>query len=153
MSIPSTCTSEELRLLTGYSKAALIALEQQAVIARVATNAWPLPDTLVALIKHLRERRPAVSTERTQFERARAQREQMKAEQMAGQLCHVSDFREAIDDVYGQLIPRLDALPARVTRDLDLRKKWNEEIRQLRTEVADYCRKRAAELGGGEAAP
>jgi phage terminase Nu1 subunit (DNA packaging protein) len=153
MSIPSTCTSEELRLLTGYSKAAIIALEQQAVIARVATNAWALPGTLVALIKHLRERRPAVSTERTQFERARAQREQMKAEQMAGQLCRVSDFREAIDDVYDQLIPRLDALPARVTRDLDLRKKWNEEIRQLRTEVADYCRKRAAELGGGEAAP
>jgi hypothetical protein len=76
----------------------------------------------------------------------------MRAQQMAGSLCRTADFGEAIDDVFGFMIPRLDGLPSRMTRDLDLRKKWNEEIRQLRAEVADYCKRRAEELGGGEAA-
>jgi phage terminase Nu1 subunit (DNA packaging protein) len=148
MSLPKTISTIELQSLTGLSKSGVTKFEQQGVIKRSAVNEWPMPDTLVALVTHVRERKPVVSTERQNFERARAQREQMKAEQMAGQLCRVSDFSEAIDDVFGFLIPRLDALPSRVTRDLDLRRQWNEEIRMLRTEVSAYCKKRAAELGG-----
>jgi phage terminase Nu1 subunit (DNA packaging protein) len=134
------------------SREAITRLEKQHVLQRLPDGGYDLDDCRRRVLEHLRERRPVVSTERQNFERARAQREQMKAEQMAGSLCKTSDFGEAIDDVFGFLIPRLDSLPSRMTRDLDLRKKWNEEIRQLRPEVAEYCRKRAAELGGGEAA-
>jgi phage terminase Nu1 subunit (DNA packaging protein) len=150
MTLPKTISTIELQSLTGLSKSGVTKFEQQGVIKRSAVNEWPMPDTLVALVTHLRERRPVVSTERQNFERARAQREQMKAELLSGTLCRTSDFGESIDDVFGFLIPRLDALPSRVTRDLELRKKWNEEIRMLRTEVSEYCRKRANELGGGE---
>jgi phage terminase Nu1 subunit (DNA packaging protein) len=150
MTLPKTISTIELQSLTGLSKSGVTKFEQQGVIKRLAVNEWPMLDTLVALVTHLRERRPVVSTERQNFERARAQREQMKAELLSGTLCRTSDFGESIDDVFGFLIPRLDALPSRVTRDLELRKKWNEEIRMLRTEVSEYCRKRANELGGGE---
>lgn len=150
MTLPKTISTHELQSLTGLSKSGITKFEQEGVIKRSAVNEWPLPDTLVALVGHLRERKPVVSTERQNFERARAQREEMKAKLMSGQLCWTRDFSEAIDDVYGYLIPRLVALPSRVTRDLALRKKWDEEIRMLRTEVSDYCKKRADELGSGE---
>ena len=150
--LPKTISTDELRSLTGLSKSGITTFEQQGVIKRLAVNEWPMPDTLVALVMHLRERKPVVSTERQNFERARAQREQMKAQLMLGTLCRTSDFGEAIDDVFGFLIPRLTALPSRITRDLALRKQWDAEIRSLRTEVAEYCAKRARDLGAGEAA-
>lgn len=128
-------------------------LENQAVITRLPDGSgFDLDESRRRYIHHLRERKPAGGRSRERYEAARAQREQMKAQLMAGRLCWTSDFAEATDDVFGFLIPRLDALPSRITRDLDLRKKWNEEIRQLRTEVSEYCRKRASELGEGEAA-
>lgn len=124
-------------------------LEKQAVITRLPDGSgFDLDESRRRYIHHLRERKPAGGRSRERYEAARAAREQMKAEQMAGQLCRTSDFGEAIDDVFGFLIPRLDALPSRVTRDLNLRRQWNEEIRQLRTEVSAYCKRRAAELGG-----
>ena len=105
------------------------------------------------LVRHLMNRKQVTGgRSRERYEAARAEREQMKAAQLAGTLCKTSDFGEAIDDVFGFLIPRLDSLPSRITRDLALRRQWNEEIRQLRTEVSAYCKKRADELGGGEAA-
>jgi phage terminase Nu1 subunit (DNA packaging protein) len=134
VSIPSTCTSEELRLLTGYSKAALIALEQQAVIKRVATNAWPLPDTLVALMKHLRERKSPVSDGRARWEWARAKREEMKAQQEAGKLTPASDFQFFADQVGYTTLKWLDAIPARLAgQDLPLRRRAQEVVNWARS--------------------
>ena len=124
-------------------------LEKQAVIVRLPDGSgFDLDDSRRRYIHHLRERKPAGGRSRERYEAARAEREAMRVAQLAGKLCWTSDFGEAIDDVFGFLIPRLDGLPSRITRDLDLRKKFNEEIRQLRTEVSEYCAKRAAELGG-----
>jgi phage terminase Nu1 subunit (DNA packaging protein) len=149
--LPKTVTTNELVKLSGYAKSSITELQQRGIIERVGPDTWAI-ETVTAIIAHLRERKPIVSNEREKFERARAQREQMKAELMAGTLCRTRDFGEAIDDVFGFLIPRLVALPARVTRDLALRKLWDKEIIALRTEVSAYCKKRAAELGDGGAA-
>jgi phage terminase Nu1 subunit (DNA packaging protein) len=150
--LPETASTDELRRLTGLSKSGITTFEQQGIIRRSAVNAWPMPDTLVALVTHLRTRKPASSDDRSRWEKARAEREELRNRREARELVKFSDFREAWDEVNGQMLMRLDALPARVTRDLALRRKWQEEIRQLRNEVADYFRKRAAELGGDEAA-
>ena len=128
-------------------------LEKQAVITRLPDGSgFDLDESRRRYIHHLRERKPAGGRSRERYEAARAQREQMKAQLMSGRLCWTSDFAEAVDDVFGFLIPRLVALPSRVTRDLALRKLWDKEIVALRTEVSEYCKKRAAELGGGETA-
>ena len=134
------------------SREAITRLEKQHVLQRLPDGGYDLDDCRRRVLEHLRERRPVVSTERQKFEKARAEREGMRAKLMAGQLCWTRDFGEAIDDVFGFLIPRLVALPARVTRDLALRKLWDKEIIALRNEVSVYCKKRADELGAGEAA-
>ena len=152
MSLPKTISTIELQSLTGVSKSGVTKFEQQGAIKRSAVNEWPMPDTLVALVTHLRERKPVVSNERQNFERARAQREQMKAELMMGTLCRTSDFHEAWDALILYMVAGLVAIPARCTRDLALRKTIQAELNSWRSNVADEFKRRAAELGGGEAA-
>ena len=150
--LPNSITSKELYELTGYSKASIIEFEQSGLIARSATNEWPI-GTVTTLIAKLRERKPAVSEQRMRWEQARAAREELKAQQLAGTLCKTSDFDDAWLMLIGALLSRLVALPNRVTRDLALRKRIEHEIDQLRREVADEAEKWASELGGkGKAA-
>lgn len=149
MTIPSTCTSEELRELTNYSKAAIIALEQAGVIKRSATNEWPLPDTLVALMKHLRERKSPASDGRIKWENARARREEMKAQREAGNSIPLSTFKTLVDQCAFTSLKWLDAIPARLAgRDLQLRRKAQEVVNWARAGMSSDMHK----LGeGGEA--
>ena len=153
--LPPTITTAELQELTKYSRPAIVELEQQNVIKRVDRDTWPMPATMAALVVHLRDRvrKTAVSDERSRWEAARAVREELKAQQLAGTLCKTTDFNDAWLMVIGAVVSRLIALPARVTRDLALRKAIEREIDALRTEVADEAERWANELGGkGKAA-
>ena len=149
--LPTTITTEELRRLTGYAKSSIVALEQEGVIARTAKDTWAI-ETVPTLIAHLRERKPVVSTDRSRFEKARAEREELKAKKLAGELCPVSEFHDCWVLMFGAILSRLVALPARCTRDLALRKRIEEEVNNLRHEVSDEFQRRADELGGGKAA-
>jgi phage terminase Nu1 subunit (DNA packaging protein) len=149
--LPETITTNELVKLSGYAKSSLTALQQQGVIERIGPDTWPT-EAITKLIAHLRERKPVVSTEREKFERARAAREQMKAEQMAGSLCKTSDFHEAWDALIGYTVAGLVAIPARCTRDLGLRQVIQKELDAWRSNVANEFKRRAEELGKGSAA-
>jgi phage terminase Nu1 subunit (DNA packaging protein) len=154
MELPSTIDTATLREITGYSKARLVDLENEKVIARSDVNTWPYPETLTKIIAHLRERvrKTAVSDDRSRWEAARAQREELKTQKLSGELCRVSDFNDLWLMLLGAVVTRLNGLPARVTRDLAQRQTIEREIDKLRHEVADEFAKRAAELGGGKAA-
>jgi hypothetical protein len=54
--LPASISTSELRALTCYSKAAIVDLEQQGVIRRAAKDSWPMPETIVKIIGHLREK-------------------------------------------------------------------------------------------------
>jgi hypothetical protein len=148
MPMPSTCTSEELRELTAYSKAAIIALEQQGVIKRVATNAWPLPDTLISLVKHLRERKSPASDGRIKWENARARREEMKAQREAGNSIPLSVFKQLTDQCAFTSLKWLDAIPSKLAgQDLPLRRRAQEVVNWARAGMSSDMKK----LGEGEA--
>jgi phage terminase Nu1 subunit (DNA packaging protein) len=147
MMLSESITSKELYALTGYSKAAIIKFEQEGLISRTAKDTWPI-DTVTKLIAHLRERRSVVSPERARFEQARAQREEMKARQLAGELCRVKDFDEAWTEVIGYVLAGFVSLPARMTRDVALRRDIERELDRFRTDMSDHFLRRAAELEG-----
>jgi hypothetical protein len=69
--LPATITTTELQELTKYSRPAIVELEQQNVIKRLDRDTWPMPETMAALVVHLRERvrKTAVSDERMRFEK------------------------------------------------------------------------------------
>lgn len=153
--LPPTITTAELQELTKYSRPAIVELEQQNVIKRVDRDTWPMPATMAALVVHLRERvrKTAVSDERSRWEAARAQREELRAKKLAGELCLVSDFRDAWVDVVGYMVAGLTAVPARCSRDVAMRHTIEKELDAWRTDVANYFERRAAELEGkGKAA-
>jgi hypothetical protein len=97
--LPKTINTSELRALTGYSAAGITELVQSGLISRSAKDTWAFPSTVLKIVGHLRERgrREAVADDRSRFERARAQREEMKAMKEAGKLCPVSDLEQLAD--------------------------------------------------------
>jgi len=130
MMLPSTIDTVTLRKLTGYSKAAITDLENAHVIKREATNAWPI-DTVTKIIAYLRDRvrRNAVSDERSRWERARAQREEMRVRREAGDLCRVSDFDAVLEELGHAILARLQTLPARIGgNDRALRERAQTEV-------------------------
>ena len=91
--LPKTINTAELMKLVGLAKSSLTELAQAGVISQSARNTWPI-DTVTKLAGHWRERgrREAVDDDRQRFERARAEREEMKALKEAGKLCWVDDL-------------------------------------------------------------
>jgi hypothetical protein len=134
------------------SREAIARLEKQHVLQRLPDGGYDLDDCRRRVLEHLRERRPAVSTARQEFEKARAEREKMRAAQMAGTLCRVSDFHEAHDALLLYMVAGLTAIPARCSRDLAMRKTIQAELNAWRGAVADEFKRRAEELGRGAAA-
>ena len=145
--LPNTISSEELRRVTGFAKSSLTELEHSGMIARSAKDVWPI-ETLAKLFAHLRERKIVVSPERARFEQARAAREEMKAAQLAGELCRTKDFEDAWTRCHRLQVAGIVAIPARCTRDTALRRAIERELDAWRTDVADYFKRRADELEG-----
>ncbi len=54
--LPTTITTSELRRLTNFSAAALVDFAQRGIIRRAGKNRWAMPDTMVRLVAHLRDR-------------------------------------------------------------------------------------------------
>jgi hypothetical protein len=130
--LPKTVTTSELCKLSGYAKSSITALQQAGVIERVGPDAWSI-ETLTAIIAHLRERKPVTSNEPEKFERARAQREQMKAEREAGNSIPLSTFKALTDQAAFTSLKWIDAIPARLAgQDLPLRRRTQEVVNWAR---------------------
>jgi phage terminase Nu1 subunit (DNA packaging protein) len=121
-------------------------LVEQGVIMRQPDGKYDIDDCRVAYLKHLRERKAVVSPERARFEQARAQREEMKARKLAGELCWTRDLNDAWVALIGYIVAGLVAIPARCTRDVALRRTIEAELDAWRTDVANEFERRASEL-------
>jgi hypothetical protein len=128
--LPTTITTEELRHLTGDSKAQLVELEQGGIIKREAKNVWPIA-TVPALVARLRERgqRP-IDDDRTRFEAARAGREKLKLMKECNEVVYLREFKQAIDAIAFCVLQRLSPLASRIGKqDLALRRLVESEVR------------------------
>jgi hypothetical protein len=94
--LPKEITSEELRRLTNYGKATITELEQAGVISRTAKDTWPFPETVTAVIAHLRSKRPQLSDEQKAYHAARAKSAQVKLAQELGKLGSVGEMSGAL---------------------------------------------------------
>jgi hypothetical protein len=111
--LPKTVSTDDLRSLTGLSKSGVTTFEQQGVIKRSAVNTWPMPDTLVALVTHLRARKPSSSDGRVAWEAARARREEMRAKKEAGELIPQGVVDTLLQTSFGLTTAAYDAAATR----------------------------------------
>jgi phage host-nuclease inhibitor protein Gam len=143
----TTASTLELCRLLSCTKGHLSHLERDGVISRTAHNSWPLMRTVRAVLEHMKKQRNELSAARTEWERAKLRREELRLQREAGDLCRTADFNTAITMITGKIVAGLVALPAQHhPHDLQQRHALERRIGSLRNDVADWCETQASEL-------
>ena len=150
--LPKTINTAELMKLVGLAKSSLTELAQAGVISQSARNTWPI-DTVTKLAGDWRERgrREAVDDDRQRFERARAEREEMKALKEAGKLCWVDDLDAMVHFTASAWLGALRGAVVDIAgRDLTERARVEEILGQAQDRVREQIEAEEARLGVGQ---
>jgi phage terminase Nu1 subunit (DNA packaging protein) len=143
-----TATTAEMVAATGLSASYLGRLERDGIVSRNGRDDWPLVKSVNAIIGYLRrENRKSGRTEADlRLIKAKARSIELRNAKDEHQLVEMEEVVAVIDRVIGLMVSRLAGLPARCTRDVELRRTIEEEINAARQAVADECAKQAASL-------
>jgi hypothetical protein len=131
-------------------------LEQAGWIARVGQGRWPLLGLVQGYVASLKDetKRNSQTVSLSRVQEARAKEIEQRTAREAGQTVDMADALAFVDDIVGPLMADLDGFPARMTRDMPMRRKIESELNDLRTRHADRLDKAADILQtGGEADP
>ncbi len=128
----------------GISRTAARDLEIQNVIDRSAG----LDACRIAYIRYLRERHSKPSAADSHLREARAREIEVRTAERLGKLVAVEEFDAMIDELCGVFRTELSGLPARVTRDVALRRTIEREINGMLGRIADIAEANAARLEG-----
>jgi phage terminase Nu1 subunit (DNA packaging protein) len=116
----------------------------------LSPNRWRTIDIVKGYIGLLRERaRLNSGTANNRLREARAVEIELRTAERLRKLCPIEDFAAFIDLICGAFRSELGSLPARVTRDLPMRRIIEREVNGVLTRVADICAANAARLKQG----
>ena len=154
----STTTSEKsvsvqtLGHVIGVSARRINQLVKEKWIPKSARNTISLSDGVqgyIAFLEDCHEKaRPTATDDELRAERARKLR--LENDCTEGKLVEIDEAFNAIDVGFGAVRVGMAAVPARVTRDLELRQKIEDEINRALTAVAEELESRAVLLQRGE---
>ncbi len=127
-------------------------LVKEKWIPKSARNTVPLKEGVQGYIAFLEDRhenaRSTATDDELRAERARKLR--LENDRTEGKLIETDAALDAIDEICATIRIGFAALPARVTRDLALRRKIEDEVDRILATLADKFEDRAAVLTGGE---
>ncbi len=149
-------STKQAGVLLKLTQPRLSQLETAGWIARVGPGRWRLLDLVQGYIASLKDetKRNSQTVSLSRVQIARAVAIEQKTAREAGQTVDISDALAFVDDIVGPLMADMDGFPARVTRDMPMRRKIEVELNDLRTRHADRLDKAADVLQtGGEADP
>ncbi|MGY3605135.1 MULTISPECIES: hypothetical protein [unclassified Bradyrhizobium] len=143
-SAKSVSVSEMARHLD-LSRARILQLADAGTLQREVGGTFDLEACRLAYIRALRSARPpsTKSEAETALMMARAQKVQIEIAEKKKELIHINDMLDFVDALAGIMLPALGGLPARATRDLELRKGIEKAVFDLRTDIANACRKKS----------
>jgi hypothetical protein len=137
-----------MALHLGLARPYLAQLVADRVIEKLPDGGYDLDKTRITYIRHLRlaRRTSPQTTARAEFDAAKARDLQIKNALREGSLMETEEAIAIVDELMGMMLAGLSGLPARVTRDMEVRHAIEAEIFNLRQSLADRCAKRAREL-------
>jgi len=147
-------TTADASQLLALTEARLRALENDGWIERIGPNQWPLVATMQGYLGFLRAdgRRTSKSAAESRVRDARAREIEIRVAERIRRLIQIDDALETLDAVCGAVRTELAGLPARITRDLSIRNKIEQEANESLTRIADRFEQEADTLRkGGEA--
>ena len=144
--------------MSGYALAAHLGVSRQYVEALTARGVLTRrPDGLfdqtasrLAYLKHLKAERHGSTSTAAQAEYARQKTRllELRIARQERSLMLVSDHDAVIDELCGIVLTKLGGWPARIGgTDLDVRRRAEAVLRELRTEIAETCLRLADERG------
>lgn len=92
------------------------------------------------------QRRATKSAGESRVKDARAREIELRIAQREGDLIDLADHDAVVDEMAGIFVAALSGLPARVTRDIPLRRKIEAECDEIRRSIAKVAAKRGEEL-------
>jgi hypothetical protein len=87
------------------------------------------------------DRRSTKTASDSRLRDARTREVELKTAQREGRLIELDDHLEAVDEIVGIMLTGLSGLPARVTRDLQVRRDIERAINETRQQIADAAAK------------
>lgn len=143
-------TTPDLAVILGVTERRVQQLEAAGVFAKAGHGEWDLPAAVQAYIRH----RVAAKTKRTatagkaeeKLKAAKAAREELKLNVERAALIGTDEALQALDEIMGPLRADLAGVPARVTREMALRDKIENEIDAALGRAADTLAARGAAI-------
>lgn len=140
----------DLAVILGITERRVQQLETAGILAKAAHGEWDLPAAVQAYIRN----RLAAKTKRTatagkaegKLKAAKAAREELKLDVERAVLIDTDEALAILDDIIGPLRADLAGVPSRVTREMALRDKIENEIDAALGRAADTLAERGAAI-------
>ena len=147
-------TTQVICQLLVMSRQRLEQLVNDGVIKRHSKGHFVLVDTIQAYVKWMRDdaRRSSKSAADSRVRDARAHEIEIRTAERMGRLVAIEDFFAMIEGLVGIFRSEVGGLPARVTRDLTLRKKLEQETNELIRRINQHAIETVERLEAGRQA-
>lgn len=144
--ILSTAQAAELLEITAERVRQLV---KSGHIEKRGKDQIPLLSAVRGYIRFLKEdeRRSSKSASASRVQDSRAREIDLKVAEREGRLVDVVEHRDIFAEVFGTLKAGLAGVPARVTRDMDHRRKLETEIDDILRQAADRFEQASRDLG------
>ena len=123
-------------------------LEAEGVIQRQG-DGYPLDQSRVAYLRYLRRERRQSSRSEADADHVRAKTEmlQLRLMEKRRELVRRDEADALIDQIAGTVLTHLSGMPARCSRDIQVRRNIDAVVMQIRREIGEACSKAADDSG------
>ena len=143
---PATVSASALALHLDCSRTYIGKLEAEGVIQRQG-DGFPLDQSRVAYLRYLRRERQ--QSPRTEADAAHVKVKtellQLRLRRRGATWCGGTDVDALIDQIAGTVLTHLSGMAARCSRDMQVRRNIDAVVTQIRSEIAEACRRAADE--------
>jgi phage terminase Nu1 subunit (DNA packaging protein) len=130
-------------------------LTKDGWIPKADRGRYRVVDVVQGYIRFLKDeaRRSSKSAAHTRLQDIRARKEELNIAQTERELVPLADAMTLVDEISGTIVARINAIPARLTRNMDERARLQREIDEALVEVADRIKKLGCALRSGRDDP
>jgi phage terminase Nu1 subunit (DNA packaging protein) len=148
---PETVTATAMAALLQIDRALVGRMAADGILPRGADGRFDPIAAMSAYIKHLRTkaRERSQSAAHSILQEARAEEIRLRTAERLRELIEMTDALAAIDSTFGTIKSEMSGIPARVTRDLSMRRTIEKELDGVLSRAAARLEKAAAALESG----
>lgn len=150
---PEVVSSARLSAVLGVGDRWLRELAEKGFLIKVGRAQYALEPSVQGYVRFIRETEVKgaqdAATSREAFESERARKLKLENDQAEAKLVDTQLAISAVDAVVGVFLSEVHSIPARVTQDIALRRKWEQDINRVIDGINERCRKAVSNLAAG----